>query len=322
MSPISPRLIDAAEYVACLPPAWQARAQAWPESDWWQWRDMSVHIARVRNPAAKARLLILHGAGGHAGALWPAAALAASLGFEVLVPDLPGYGQTRVPDSGRVCYPDWVDCVSDLVRAENQAAAARGQATPLVVLGASMGGLLGYAVAARTGEVAQLLATCLLDPSNPVCWPALSRWGGAVSVRLLRPLMKPLAGAHAGALARLRVPIRWIAPMHTIANQPALTRLCLEDARGGGGRVPLGFLASFLHSQPEVPPEQFRTTPVTLVHPAADRWTPPAMSLAFFDRIAAPKRYVALTNCGHFPVEEPGMGELAGVLEGVYQGCG
>jgi len=43
------------------------------------------------------------------------------------------------------------------------------------------------------------------------------------------------------------------------------------------------------------------------------------MRLAFFDRIAAPKRYVALTNCGHFPAEEPGIGGLAGVLEKVYR---
>ena len=293
---------------------------------------MTLHIARARNPAAKARLLILHGGGGHAGALWPLAALAAALGFEVLVPDLPGYGQTRVPDPGRVRYPDWVDCVADLVRAENRAAAEHGEATPLVVLGASMGGMLGYAVAARTGEVAQLLVTCLLDPSDAVCWPALSRWGGAVSVRLLRPLMKPLASARASAragggagggadaAARLRVPIRWVAPMGAIANQPALARLCVSDALGGGSRVPLGFLASFLHSRPEVPPEQFAAVPVTLVHPAEDRWTPPAMSLAFFERIAAPKRYVPLTNCGHFPMEEPGIGELAGVLEEVYAG--
>jgi alpha-beta hydrolase superfamily lysophospholipase len=282
---------------------------------------VTMHVARARNPAAKARLLILHGGGGHAGALWPLAALAASVGFEVLVPDLPGYGQTRVPDPGRVRYPDWVDCVSDLVRAENQAAAEHGEAAPLVVLGASMGGMLGYAVAARTGEVAQLLATCLLDPSNPVCWPALSRWGGGVSVRLLRPLMRPLAGVRPVAPARLRVPIRWVAPMQDIANHPMLARLCVSDALGGGRRVPLGFLASFLHSRPEVPPEQFHTVPVTLVHPAEDRWTPPAMSLAFFERIAAPKRYVALTNCGHFPVEEPGITELAGVLEEVYAAC-
>jgi hypothetical protein len=153
--------------------------------------------------------------------------------------------------------------------------------------------------------VTRLLVTCLLDPSNPICWPALSRWGGASSVRALRPLLAPLVRAHGSALARLRVPIRWIAPMHAIANQPALARLCLDDARGGGSRVPLGFLASFLFSTPEVAPEAFRRIPVTLVHPTEDHWTPPSMSLAFLQRIAAPTRYVPLEGCGHFRWRSP-----------------
>lgn len=308
------RLIEADEYLACLPAAWQAQATTPPTSEWWAWRDMRVHLACARQPQAKARLVVLHGAGGHAGALWPVAALAASAGYEVLAPDLPGYGRTVVPDPGAVTYPDWVDCVSDLLRILSST-----DAPPLVVIGASMGGLLAFSACARVGGVAHLLATCLLDPSNPVCWPALSRWGGATSVRWLRPLMAPLARATPPITARLRVPIRWIAPMHAIANQPALARLCERDARGGGSRVPLGFLASYLMSTPEVAPEDFRETPVTLVHPAQDRWTPPAMSLVFLQRIASPVRHVPLEGCGHFPVEEPGITTLVETLRDVYR---
>jgi hypothetical protein len=44
------------------------------------------------------------------------------------------------------------------------------------VLGGSMGGLLGYSACARVpSAVSHLVVTCLLDPSNPVCWPAMSR---------------------------------------------------------------------------------------------------------------------------------------------------
>lgn len=308
-----PRSINPAEYLSCLPEPWRQRAttvQA-PESYWWPWRGMRVHVARVPRPDAGARLLLLHGAGGHSGALWPLAALAADRGFDVLAPDLPGYGLTEVPNPGAITYPHWVDCVADLLR-EQTAADAR----PLVLLGGSMGGLLGYSASARVPDaVDHLLVTCLLDPSNPICWPALSRWGGAFSVRALRPLLAPLARANGHALARCRVPIRWIAPMKAIANQPALARLCMNDVRGGGSRVPLGFLASFLFSMPEVAPEAFHRIPVTLVHPTEDHWTPTAMSLAFLQRIAAPTRYVPLQGCGHFPVEEPGLTTLVEVLQ-------
>jgi alpha-beta hydrolase superfamily lysophospholipase len=276
---------------------------------------MRVHIARIARPGARARMLILHGGGGHSGPLWPLAVLVASAGYEVLAPDLPGYGLTEVPDPAALTYPDWVDCIADLLRAQ-----AADDSRPLVLLGASMGGLLGYSACARVpGAVAHLLATCLLDPSNPICWPALSRWGGATSVRVLRPLMARLALTRGRGLARLRVPMRWIAPMHAIANDPALARLCLEDMRGGGSRVPLGFLASFLFSTPEVAPEKFGDVPVTLVHPTDDHWTPPAMSLAFLQRIAAPVRHVPLERCGHFPLEEPGLTTRMQVLQEVLE---
>jgi alpha-beta hydrolase superfamily lysophospholipase len=274
---------------------------------------MRVHLLSLPRPQARARLLVLHGAGGHSGALWPLAALAAAAGYEVLAPDLPGYGLTDVPDPAAIIYPHWVDCVADLLRAQS---AADGR--PLVVLGGSMGGLLGYSASARVPiAVSHLVVTCLLDPSNPLCWPALSRWGGAPSVRLLRPLMSGLAGGR--GLARLRLPMRWVAPMSAIASDPALARLCAMDARGGGSRVSLGFLASYLFSTPEVAPKDFREVPVTLIHPTQDRWTPPAMSLAFLREIAGPTRHVPLEGCGHFPVEEPGLARAAEVLREVLE---
>jgi alpha-beta hydrolase superfamily lysophospholipase len=293
------------DYLARLPAPWRDLAGVPPESTWWPWRDMTLHVARARRPAAVARLLILHGGGGHAGALWPFAALAAHAGFDVLVPDLPGYGRTSVPDPAAVRYVDWLDCVADLVRAET-----RADPRPLVVLGASMGGLLGYTAAGQAGGVTHVVATCLLDPADPVTWPALFRWGGARGLRLMRPLLRRVGPR----LGRLRLPLRWLVPMHRIANDPSLARLCLQDSRGGGGRVSLGFLVSFLFSRLPVPPEARHAPPVTLVHPGDDRWTPPAMSLAFFRRIAAPKDYRELPGGGHFPVEAPAVEVLMAVM--------
>ena len=301
---------DHTRYTACLPDSWRQRATARPDSTWWTWRDANIHIARTSRPEAPVRMMILHGGGGHAGALWPLAALAASVGYDVLAPDLPGYGQTRVPDPGAIRYPDWVELVVDLLRSETA-----NDPRPLVLAGASMGGLLAYSAAARTGSVAHLLVTCLLDPADEVTWPALNRWGGATALRMLRPLLRRVGPR----LGRLRLPLRWLVPMDKIANQPDLIKLCLTDPLGGGSRIPLGFLSSFLFSKPEEAPEDFCTTPVTLVHPGADRWTPPSMSLGFFDRLASPKRYVVLDDAAHFPVDEPGLGMLVDVMGEIHK---
>lgn len=300
---------DHAAYTACLPEPFRSRAGTQPVATWWPWRDHAVHVARARNPAAPARLMILHGAGGHAGAVWPMAALAADIGFEVLAPDLPGYGRTRTADPGAIRYPDWIDCVCDLIAAEREK-----DARPLVVLGASMGGMLAYSAAAKAPGVARLLVTCLLDPRDDWVWSALSPWAGRWGLTLLNALA-PVTDA-------LRVPIRWLTPMAKIANQPALSRLCRTDPRGGGGRVALGFLRTYLASSPPCEPETFTAIPVTLIHPAADRWTPPELSLRFFNRLAAPKRYVPLDNAGHFPVERPGVDQLHAALAELFAELG
>jgi alpha-beta hydrolase superfamily lysophospholipase len=70
---------------------------------------------------------------------------------------------------------------------------------------------------------------------------------------------------------------------------------------------------------PSTPPQEFREIPVTLIHPAQDRWTPPEMSLDFLRHIAAPTRHLPLEGCGHFPVEEPGLSRAVEVLREVLE---
>ncbi|MEU1548660.1 alpha/beta hydrolase [Nocardia sp. NPDC005745] len=286
-----------ASYLAFLPADLRRDADLRPESGLWSWRDHLVHIERIPRPEAKVRMIVLHGAGGHAAAMWPFAALAAARGFDVRVPDLPGYGRTRVPSSRGIRYQDWVDCVVDLVRAVRAE-----DPRPLVLAGASMGGMLAYAAAARTGMVDALAATCLLDPRLPRVRAAIARhrWLGRHGTRLLVPVAD-----------NLRVPMRLLANMSAIANDPELTRMVSTDPRGGGTWIPLGFLRTYLRSVPVLEPEEFTACPVWLVHPGADRWTPLSLSQAFFDRIAAPKRLVVLDAAGHYPVETPGIHQLA-----------
>lgn len=285
------------DYAAFLPPAHTKELRA-PESTWWPWRGCRVHIARRSNPDAAARVLVIHGGGGYSGALWPVACAAAGPGVEMLAPDLPLYGDTVHPDPAAVRYPDWVELLCDLVTAEKAA-----DPRPLILFGASMGGLLAYETAARTGHVAAVAATCLLDVIDPHARSAATRfaWMGRHAPALLR-VTGPLT-------ARRRVPIRWLANMADMSCDPALSRLCSADPRGGGARVPLGFVASWLNYR-HTPGPRYAGPPVTLLAPAADRWTPPELSMAFLQQISAPTKAVLLQGCGHFPIEEPGLTQL------------
>ncbi|MGK2348601.1 alpha/beta hydrolase [Actinomyces sp. W5033] len=294
-------------YTRFLPQGLRCAARLTPESTWWQWRRHDVHLARARRPESPARVIVVHGAGGHSGALWPLAALVAHRGVDVCAVDLPLYGRTRSPDPAAVRYGHWVDLLVELVEVERDH-------RPLVLWGASIGGLLAYEVAARSPHVAAVAATCLLDPGDWRARARMTRVGG------LGLLGGPLSGLVAGAAARTMVPMSAVADLGRMSRDPALSRLCAIDPRGGGARVPLGFLASYLRFA-HTPPEHNRT-PVTLVHPARDAWTPLDLSARVLARAAGPATLVVLRECGHFPIEDPGLSDLVDVVVGLARGQG
>jgi alpha-beta hydrolase superfamily lysophospholipase len=276
-------------------------------STWWRHGDSDVHVERIGDPASPRRAVLLHGAGGHAAAMWPFAARAAQRGVHVVVPDLPGYGHTRVPSRRAVRYPDWVALACDLLRAEREA-----HEGPLLLIGASLGGMVAYDAATRTRAADRVLVTCLPDPRDPVMRRHLTRFPW------LGPVARPVLRVVAGPLAEVSIPIRWLTNMRAISNTPELVDIVVRDKHGGAGSLPLGFLRSFLDSAPAVEPEDATGPPFVLAHPALDRWTPTEMSLRFFDRLAAPKELVLLEGAGHFPVEAPGAYQLLEAIDSAF----
>lgn len=301
--------VTANPYVAFLPAARRARLVE-PESTWWGWERNRVHVARATRPEAPVRLVVVHGAGGHSEALWPVASLVAGLDLEVAAIDLPLYGRTEVPDRSRVRYRDWVRLLSDFVAAEYDG-------RPLMLLGASIGGLLALEVGARSEHVSHVAATCLLDPADWRAMARMSRFGplGVLGGPLSRLVERWFSGS---AVTRVMVPMRWVANLARMSRNGDLSRLCADDPLGGGASVPVGFLSSWVAHR-HVAPEQM-TVPVTLVHPTHDDWTPVGLSMRVLRRVAAPTTVVMLRECGHFPIEEPGLADLVGAIRGVAAG--
>ncbi len=282
-------------YVEFLPVRHRDAASTDAESTWWQWRGHDVHVARASHAEAPARLLVVHGAGGHSGALWPIAALLASRGMDVSVVDLPLYGRTTSPDPAAVRYDDWVELLVSLVDAERDH-------RPLILLGASIGGLLAYEVAARSPYVAAVAATCLLDPQDWHARTHMTRFG------LLGILGRPLSALARGRVARTMIPMNAVANLAKMSRNRGLSRLCATDPRGGAAKLPLGFLSSYMRYR-HTPPEM-NTTPISLLHPSQDAWTPVELSARVLSQSAGPARLVMLRECGHFPIEEPGLSDL------------
>lgn len=272
-----------------------------PRSETFRCGGNTLRLDRHGPVDAAATVVLVHGAGGYGRMFAPLAAGLAAAGHEVLAPDLPGYGLSPAAWPA-VDYGAWKQALLALIEAEHQR-----RPRPIVLLGASIGGYLAYLVAAESPWVRGLAATTLADPRDPVVQAALVRrpW-----MRALLPALRPFSRLTRG----LRMPVRWFTHMQRMSRDPALTALVCADPLGGGNRVPLGLLASLFDTAPAVEPEQFQRCPVLMLHPACDDWTPVAISDRFFRRLAAPKQRVLLDECGHFPIEQPGLDQLRGAL--------
>jgi alpha-beta hydrolase superfamily lysophospholipase len=272
-------------------PADLRRAPQWEQDSW---GSISTRLARRRVEGARSTCVVLHGGGGNASLLAPVLAALELAGIDSVAPDLPGYGRSSLPAKS-FSYETWVAYATDLVKRE-----AERHGGPVAVAGFSIGGMLAYHVATNSGgAVDRIAATNLLDPRRPDVRRGVSR----------KPWMAGVTRFMVPAFDGIRIPIRWLAHMRAVANDPAFAAAAASDPRGGGSKVPLRFLRTWMNYAPAVEPEQC-TIPVLLVHPGADRWTPPELSLPFFERLGGKKRYVLLENCGHAPVEEPGLSTM------------
>ncbi|WP_050478786.1 alpha/beta hydrolase [Herbaspirillum rhizosphaerae] len=271
-----------------------------PAEEWFAWSGSAIHLDRFASPAAPLTVIVVHGGGGYGRMFAPLGRLLHEAGYEVLAPDLPGYGLSKA-DASMISYQAWIEVLCDLAKAEYRRNGKR-----IVFFGGSLGGYLAYLCAARLGKemVAGVIATTLADPRSPLVRRQFA--GNALVLHGMMPLM-PWCAALFG---KIRLPVKWFTKMHAMSNDPALNRLVANDPFGGGVCVPISFMHSIFTVRPDIEPEDFDLCPVLLAHPADDRWTGIASSRPFFDRIKGEKTLVMLENCGHFPVEEPGITQL------------
>jgi alpha-beta hydrolase superfamily lysophospholipase len=284
-------------YQPHLPARFRLDDETMPREESWAWQGLDVHLDRYEVRDAPLTVIGLHGGGGYGRLMAPIGVAARRLGFEAVLPDLPGYGLTGVPRR-RFAYETWVACVRDLAVAERERSGG-----PVIAFGGSIGGMLAWHAAAAGAPLAGIAASTLIDPRDPAVLAALgrTRWAGLLGTRLLRALP--------AVTDPLPVPMAHVANMRAIANDPAVAAIVRRDRLGGARVVPARFLRTWMHYAPSREPEAFQL-PVLLAHPADDRWTPTELSERFFARLAGPKRLVALDRCGHFPLEEPGLTQL------------
>lgn len=242
-------------------------------------------------------IVIFHGVGGNGRLLSFMAVPLVRAGYNVICPDLPGYGYTTYQEA--LDYSMWIDVGSFMVNREIESGKT------VYVCGMSAGGMLAYNVTCKTKKAAGLVVTNILDNRHQIVrdYSAKNKFQSRVGIKLLSSLPEFLQ-------KRIKIAVKEIANIRTIVNDRELMKLLLKDKAGAGSSVSVYFLITMIESVPLIEPEEFEICPVLLAHPEDDRWTPVEISRLFFDKISVPKRLRMLENAGHFPIESPGLEQL------------
>lgn len=217
-----------------------------------------------------ATLLLLHGANDQAGA-WYRVAPALARGRRVLIPDLPGHGESA-PATGALAVTDLLAGLDALLAAE-----APGERVTLV--GNSLGGFLALLLAHRHPE--QVAHVVLVNGA------AVMAGGGRVE---LLPKTRDEARA---ALAKLTAP-----------GAPAPPGFVLDDLVRRGPGSPLARLQQSPVAEQALDGRlgEIRT-PVSLIWGEADQLLPLSYAQALQAQLPT-ARLVPLPACGHMPQRE------------------
>ena len=291
---------------AFLPEDYRIPAGEEPTEEWWNHLGHRIHLDTYRNPDAAVRVILFHGVGTNGRQMSTILGRPlAQRGFETIAIDMPTFGVTQTCGRRIVRYDDWVRIGSDLITRERLT-----DKRPIVLYGLSAGGMETYHVASVNKKVAGIVGMTFLDMQDPqVRLETAHDWAtGTFGATLMRGLGRsPVRAA--------KLPMKLVSKMSALVNDTDALRVCLADKTSAGNSATIAFLDSYLNYVPALAPEDFDVCPILLTQPAADRWTPLALSESFLKRVTkVPVETVLLQNASHYPIEQPGLDQMVATI--------
>ena len=271
-----------------------------PKEEYISLKGMQVHLDRYLSKSEKAtpfKVMVVHGGGANGRLMSPIALELQRNGYEVLSPDLPGFGLTSYKHI--VSYQDWIDTLCYIIETEYEK-----DKIPFVLFGMSLGGMLTYQVACLSNHVKGLIVTTLADTTQFEIQQLLAKND------LLAKQGAAIAKRFSLILDPLKVPIQQLTSMNKMANNADFVQLLRRDKVGSGSWVYLKWIRTLQSTKAKIAPENFDRCPLLFLHPEKDTLLSFDASKSFYDRLNCKKEMYYLTNCGHIPLEEPGITEF------------
>ncbi len=237
-------------------------------------------------------VILVHGGGGSGRILAPAALPALQAGWRVIAPDLPGYGLSIPAPGFNGDYSEWPKIIAEI---------ADSTTGRVVSLGMSLGGLTAVFAAQYAKSIDGVIATTLVDPSDPATFDHVARWPWLGSLCRFSMRWMP------GLLDRISMPLALATPLRAMTSSRRLQDYFVRDPLLGGNWMTARFFRLIHQRQLE---SDTLDCPLLLIHPGSDEWTPTSMSMPVFERLKTEKTLIELSNGTHLPLERPAFDEF------------
>ena len=194
----------------------------------------------------KIKLILVHGGGANGRLMFPIGIALMKLGYECIVPDLPGFGLSE--ENCPTSYSDWVDLVQHLIEIESDKDSKK-----IVLCGISLEECCVITQLAPIKEVVGMMVSSLADTSLKAVQKQLSR---NFSLELWLSIY---LNVFKDTLDSIRIPIKYTTKMWAMANNRSFVEKLKKDKIGSGGKVYLKFLRTLMEYRPNVEPEDFKS---------------------------------------------------------------
>ena len=164
--------------------------------------------------------------------------------------------------------------------------------------------MLAYQVAALNDNVTGLIVTSLADTREKSVQLGLSKnkFFGSFSPFLI--------DKFSSVTDNIKIPIKLTTKMWAMANNSKFVKELKKDKVGSGSWVYLKFFRTLFEANPNLEPEHFNKCPLLFLQPEKDHIIPWSMSKRFYEKLDCQKNVIILENCGHIPMEKPGLDQM------------
>lgn len=254
-----------------------------------------IHLDIFENSKDAPTIIFSHGMAGYGRLLSPYAYRLFNYGYNVILPDLTGYGHNK----GLRGHWIWSELVSNLI---DTCLYARERFNDnLYLAGGSMGGCIAYHAVCHNAPVKALASYCLFDFQDKELIKETSSYG------FLTPIVKSSLKLFARIIPNVRIPATKVSSYDNLSDNAEFNNLVKNDPLGGN-KMSLKAASQLLSVKLPIRFEDYNKVPVLVIQPSADKMTPAKFSFKAFEKIViADKKYIDLHDRGHWVLDDEGI---------------